>query len=136
MLCCVAGGASVLLDIDENLDGSGEVSRQQHLRVVRLQGSCQMRPIVRSASERAAVYFSQRAREAEDTPEGIVSESVESRLLHSASGFSPPVSCGTMRAGCGANTADVTTALCAGKRTAAKKKRKKERFHDVILHQQ
>lgn len=53
-----------------------------------------------------------------DLPEGMVSESVESRLLHSASGFSAPISCGTMRAGCGANTADVTTALCAEEQEA------------------
>lgn len=46
-------------------------------------------------------------------PEGIVSESVESRLLHSASGFSAPVSCGTIRPGHGAKMAEVTTALCA-----------------------
>lgn len=46
-------------------------------------------------------------------PEGIVSESVESRLLHSASGFSAPLSCGTIRPGWGAKMADVTTALCA-----------------------
>lgn len=44
-------------------------------------------------------------------PEGIVSESVESRLLHSASGFSAPLSWGTMRPGCGAKMAEVTTAL-------------------------
>lgn len=44
-------------------------------------------------------------------PEGIVSESVESR--HSASGFSAPVSCGTIRPGWGAKMAEVTTALCA-----------------------
>lgn len=46
-------------------------------------------------------------------PEGIVSESVESRLLHSASGFSVPVSWGTIRLGWGAKIAEVTTALCA-----------------------
>lgn len=46
-------------------------------------------------------------------PEGIVSESVESRLLQSASGFSAPVSCGTIRMGWGAKIAEVTTALCA-----------------------
>lgn len=48
-------------------------------------------------------------------PEGMVSESVESRLLHSASGFSAPVSCGTIRPGWGAKMAEVTTALCAAR---------------------
>lgn len=43
----------------------------------------------------------------------MVSESVESRLLHSSSGFSVPVSCGTIRLGWGAKMAEVTTALCA-----------------------
>lgn len=47
-------------------------------------------------------------------PDGMVSESVESRLLHSSSGFSAPVSCGTIRLGWGAKMAEVTTALCAG----------------------
>lgn len=51
-----------------------------------------------------------------DVPDGMVSESVESRLLHSSSGFSAPVSCGTIRLGWGAKTAEVTTALCAEKR--------------------
>lgn len=43
----------------------------------------------------------------------MVSESVESRLLHSSSGFSAPVSCGIIRLGWGAKMAEVTTALCA-----------------------
>lgn len=46
-------------------------------------------------------------------PDGMVSESVESRLLHSSSGFSAPVSCGIIRLGWGAKMAEVTTALCA-----------------------
>lgn len=48
------------------------------------------------------------------SPEGMVSESAESLLLTSASGFSvPPASCGTMSPGLGAKMADVTTALWA-----------------------
>lgn len=43
----------------------------------------------------------------------MVSESTESRLLHSSSGFSAPVSCGIIRLGWGAKMAEVTTALCA-----------------------
>lgn len=47
----------------------------------------------------------------------MVSESVESKLLHSASApaFSAPASWGTIRLGWGAKIADVTTALWAEK---------------------
>ena len=52
-------------------------------------------------------------------PDGIDSDSVESRLVRSASGFSAPLSCGTIRAGWGENTAEVTTALCAATQSKA-----------------
>lgn len=64
----------------------------------------------------SAVMRTAQGRVEVNLPEGMVSESVESKLLHSASGFSAPVSCGTIRAGWGANMAEVTTALCAARR--------------------
>lgn len=50
-------------------------------------------------------------------PDGMGSDSSVTSLLHSVSGFSAPGSWGTIRSGCGAKMADVTTALWATRDT-------------------
>lgn len=104
---------SVLFDVDKNFNCSREVSREQNLCVIGFQGTWKKKGTISSTDMQFLAL--RKSDTGWNGPDGIVSESVESRLLRSASGFSASVSWGTIRSGWGANTAEVTTALCAAR---------------------